>query len=113
MYKLLLALALTTANKEDAKPSGGLRGLRFASFVNTDKGGPEASACLKAGGDCKSCCGGCNEMDIGDGTDFTEELECVCFEGTFDSQLSIKLSNHDDCARTVSKTDNVASMVWG
>ena len=36
MYKLLLALALTaTANKEDGKPSGGLRGLRFAPFVRT------------------------------------------------------------------------------
>ena len=111
MYKLLLALALATANQEDAKPSRGLRGLRFAGFVsspppsNTNKGGPEASACLKAGGDCKSCCGGCNFKDIDDGTDFREEEECVCFEATFDEGESVHLSNHDDCASVVRKGD--------
>ena len=106
MYKLLLALALTaTANKEDGKPSGGLRGLRFAPFVNTDKGGPEASACLKEGGDCSKCCGGCNFKDVDDGTDFRGEEECVCFEATFDEGESVHLSNHDDCASVVRKGD--------
>ena len=64
--------------------------------------GPAASACFVAGGDCASCCGACAPKTIADGTDFRGEEECVCFEGSFDSQVSVHLSNHSDCARTAS-----------
>ena len=63
--------------------------------------GPAASACFVAGGDCALCCGACAPKTISDGTDFRGEAECVCFEGTFDSDVSVHLSDHDDCANVV------------
>ena len=72
-------------------------------------GGAEASACLSNGGDCASCCGGCQRVTKDDGIsggggfgssiDFSGYGGCVCFEDTFDDDYyDVSLTNYDDCA---------------
>ena len=67
-------------------------------------GGPAAAACLAAGGDCDSCCGGCTlKTPEADGTAFQHLDECVCFEGELSgdsiSMYVVTLTNSNDCAK--------------